>query len=162
MRRSARPAMRSRRRHAHGLAAVELALIAPFFLFLMVGTAELGRALYEYNTLTKAVRTGAQYLARNAVTPAGVVDTGDYEAAAKNLVVYGNPAGSGSAILNGMKVADVTVTELTAAPSGTPNYVQVTATYKFLPAFAVIPSFGTGNDVTPPGTFSASVRMRGL
>lgn len=157
-----RPSLRGPRGRARGFAAVELALIAPFFLFLMFGTAELGRALYEYNTLTKAVRNGAQYLARNAVTPAGVVDTDAYAAAARNLVVYGNPAGSGSELLKGMKVADVTVTEVTVAPSATPNYVKVTATYKFQPLFAMIPSFGTGNDVTPPGTFSASVTMVGL
>jgi Flp pilus assembly protein TadG len=157
-----RPHRLALRRHVRGLAAVELALIAPFFLFLMVGTAELGRALYEYNTLTKAVRNGAQYLARHAVTAAGIVNTAPYETAAKNLVVYGDPTGNSSALLKDMKTDDVTVTALTVAPSATPNYINVTATYKFQPAFAIIPSFGTGNDVTPPGTFSASVTMRGL
>jgi Flp pilus assembly protein TadG len=154
---------------SRGLAAVELALVVPLFMFLMIGTEELARALYQYNTLTKAVRDSAQYLARNAVTPAGVVSITDAdELAAENLVKYGNPTGEGSKLLpnfgEGASGASDTVVAVAVivAPSLTANYVTVTATYAFRPLLGLIPAFGAAGDVAAPGTFSASATMRGL
>jgi len=44
-----------------GSAMVELALLAPVLVFLMTGTFDFGRALYEQYRLTAAANTGAQY-----------------------------------------------------------------------------------------------------
>jgi Flp pilus assembly protein TadG len=46
-----------------GLAAVEFAITLPVLLLLMLGTAELGRMLSQYDTLTKSVRDGCRYVA---------------------------------------------------------------------------------------------------
>ena len=56
-----------RRRHEdnaaqRGVAIVEFALILPFLLLLTFITTEFGRAIYQYNTLTKSVRDAARYL----------------------------------------------------------------------------------------------------
>ena len=41
------------KRAQRGIAAIEMAITLPVLLLLLVGTAELGRAFYQYNELTK-------------------------------------------------------------------------------------------------------------
>jgi hypothetical protein len=47
-----------------GAAMVELALVLPILTLLMFGFIEVGRALYQQNMLTKAISTGARFIAR--------------------------------------------------------------------------------------------------
>src|ERR1044072_320743 len=75
-----------------GVQLVELAIVIPVFLMMFGAVSEFGRYFYEYTTLAKAARSGTRYLTTAPVTSAE-------DAAAKNIVVYGNPAGSGSPIL---------------------------------------------------------------
>ena len=84
-----------------GVALVEFALVLPLLLILTFIVTEYSRALYQYNTLTKSVRNAARYL--SAQTP---YDTTKYSIA-KNLVVYGNPAGSGTPLAFGLTTAQV-------------------------------------------------------
>lgn len=79
--------MRNRQR---GAAIVEFALVLPFLLMLALLVTEFGRAVYRYNGVVKAVRDGVRYL---AVQPPG---DSTAIATARNLVVYGNVAGSGA------------------------------------------------------------------
>jgi Flp pilus assembly protein TadG len=65
----------------HGAALIELALIIPILILLGMIATEFGRALYEYNTVTKSVRDAVRYL--SAQQPS----TGCQQA--QNLVVYG-------------------------------------------------------------------------
>src|SRR2546429_8532771 len=90
-------------RNERGIQLVELAIVLPILVMLFAATAEFGRYFYEYTTLAKASRAGARYLARAAVN-----STEDI--AAKNIVVYGNSAGSGSPILYGRTTANRTIT----------------------------------------------------
>lgn len=84
-----------------GVAIVEFALVLPLLLILTFITTEFGRALYQYNILTKSVRDAARYL---SVQIPG--DTTKYSIA-KNLVVYGNPAGSGAPLAFGLSTEQV-------------------------------------------------------
>lgn len=142
-----------------GSAAVEFALMVPVFLFMMVATAEIGRALYEYNTLTKSVRDAAQYLARECMQPVGHIDLaacGKTEQA-KALVVYGNPAGTGAKLIEGLDVDGVEVAEV-----GTPPlHVHVEAKYRFVAKFP-IQFIDTGKRIDSPGELTAAITMRGL
>ena len=90
--------LRPPHRH-HGVALVEFALILPFLLLLSFATVEFGRALYQFNTVAKSVRDAARYL--SAQTP------GTRLTEARNLVVYGNTAGTGSPLAPGLTVAQV-------------------------------------------------------
>jgi hypothetical protein len=90
------------RRTQKGVAIVEFALILPFLLLLTFITTEFGRAIWEYNTLTKSVRDAARYLSTR--TPSNPADM----AKARNLLVYGNLAGTGSPLLPGLSLAHVT------------------------------------------------------
>lgn len=82
-----------------GAALVEFALVLPLLLLASVTTTELGRAIYQYNTIVKAVRDGARYLSLQS--------PGSHAAEARNLVVYGNIAGTGAALAPGLSLSQV-------------------------------------------------------
>ena len=82
-----------------GVAIVEFALILPFLLLLTFITTEFGRAIWEYNTLAKSVRDGSRYL---STQPPGTKIT-----EARNLMVYGNLAGTGTPLALGLSLTNV-------------------------------------------------------
>ena len=90
-------------RDERGLQLVEAAIVVPIFLILFGATAEFGRYFYEYTTLAKAARAGSRYLTTAPVQ--ALEDT-----AAKNIVVYGNAAGTGTPILPGLTPTHVVIT----------------------------------------------------
>lgn len=90
------------RKDERGVQLVEAAIVVPIFLILFAATAEFGRYFYEYTTLAKAAQAGARFLSSTTVEP--IEDT-----KAKNLVVYGNTAGSGTPILPGLSTTQVTI-----------------------------------------------------
>jgi hypothetical protein len=150
---------RSRRRQ-RGLAAVEMTLVTPLLLLLMFATAELGRVLIQYNTLTKAVRDGVRHAATHALTGStGVVLLeGALVEEIRNLVVYGNPTGAGSPLLEGLATGDVEVSNAFA------DEVTVSASHAYAPLWGgSIPTFGIGSsDLSIDLTLRASATMRGL
>lgn len=92
------------RRNERGVQLVEAAIVVPIFLILFGATAEFGRYFYEYTTLAKASQAGARYLSSNLVDPLE-------DSKAKNLVVYGNTAGTGTPILPGLATSQVVITK---------------------------------------------------
>ena len=84
-----------------GVALVEFALVLPVLLILAVITVDLGRAVFRYNTTVKTVRDAVRYLAVQAPN--------SHQTEARNLIVYGNTAGTGSPLdpmLTSSMVAD--------------------------------------------------------
>ena len=132
----------------------ELAIALPICLVLFGATAEFGRFFYEYSTLAKATRAGSRYLVTAAVNA-------DEDTRAKNIVVYGNPEGTGSPVVKGLTTANVTITRDGGAPA-LPETVKVQITnYKYQPIFDLgamtkTPSLSLNIDVKP------SVTMRYL
>ena len=108
------------RRDEHGISLVETAIVVPILLVLFAGVAEFGRYFYEYTTLAKASRLGARYLASKSV----MSEEEDYEALAKNIVVFGNAGGTGSPILDGLTPENVDVI-YEGGPTGVPDTVTV-------------------------------------
>lgn len=84
-----------------GVAIIEFALILPLLLILTFITTEFGRALYQYNILAKSVRNSARYMSTQSPG-----DTSKF-ATAKNLAVYGNPAGTGTPLAYGLSTSQV-------------------------------------------------------
>lgn len=107
------------RRDDRGLQLVEVALVIPIMLVLFGAVAEFGRYFYEYTTVAKAARVGARYLVSKSVSSGT-----NYEAQAKNLVVFGNIAGTGSPVLDGLSVDNVQV-QYVGGTSGIPELVKV-------------------------------------
>ncbi|HSB29761.1 MAG TPA: TadE family protein [Pyrinomonadaceae bacterium] len=108
-------------RNDAGVQLLELAIVLPIFVILFGATAEFGRYFYEYTTLAKGARAGARYLVTAKVDC-------NQATIAKNLVVYGNTAGTGSPILPGLTVSNVAVSPNDLACSGTPQGVPETIT----------------------------------
>src|SRR5690242_10588599 len=106
------------RRDERGVQLLETAIIIPILLVLFGGVAEFGRYFYEYTTAAKAARVGARYLVSKSVS------TGNYVAQAKNLVVYGNVAGTGTPVLPGMTTANIQV-DYVGGTAGVPDLVKV-------------------------------------
>jgi TadE-like protein len=104
-------------RDERGVQLVEAAIVIPIFLILFAATAEFGRYFYEYTTLAKAAEVGTRYLSQATVEAAE-------DTAAKNLVVYGNPAGSGTPILPGLAIGHVIITRTGPIPV-TPETVSI-------------------------------------
>jgi Flp pilus assembly protein TadG len=132
LRRSRRMQWLIRFRHdERGVQLVELAIVIPIMLLLFAGVAEFGRYFYEYTTAAKGARLGARYLASKC---AGGSST-NWQGNAKNIVVYGNTAGTGSAILTGLEAGNVDV-QYEGGTTGVPDTVKVSIiNYPHQPVF---------------------------
>jgi TadE-like protein len=137
-----------------GIQLVELAIALPVMLLLFGAAAEFGRFFYEYTTLAKASRVGVRYLATATVSAAE-------DAKAKNIVVYGNEAGTGSPIVTGLSTSHVVITRAGGVPV-LPETIKVQIIgFKHQPLFDLgamtkQPSLSLNIDVKP------SVTMRYL
>ncbi|MDQ3060669.1 MAG: pilus assembly protein [Pseudomonadota bacterium] len=138
-----------KKRHG-GTALVEFALILPLLLVLTFITTEFGRAMYQYNTLTKSVRDGVRYL--SVQTP------GTHLSEARNLIVYGNVAGTGTPLalgLTAVQVPDPTWQAVGTNPVINTVTVQISG-YTF---HSLVPSvFGISLDNIPFPSISATMR----
>lgn len=137
-----------------GLAIVEFAITMPLVLLLLAATADLGRALYQYTALNKAVQDGARYLSEKGYLVANsiVVDSTDLTLA-KSVTVFGTPTGSTTPVLPGFAVGNVT----TSIVAGT-QFVRVQAAYQFAPLFTAFAFLGSGDTVT----FTATAIQKSL
>ncbi|AGW89107.1 pilus assembly protein TadG [Ralstonia pickettii DTP0602] len=98
-----------------GVAAVEFGILLAPMVLMACGVAEFGRAIYQYDTLTKATRTATRYLSQ--FSPEDVT----YPAAeAKCLAVYGNSACSGTPLAPGLTTSMVVICDRVDA-SGCPG-----------------------------------------
>lgn len=129
--------MKNRQR---GVAMVELAIVLPLLLAICFGITEFGRAIYTYNTLAKSARDAARYLSTQAAADTAAWTT------AKNLVRYGNPAGTGSLLLPGLQDSMVEVCDASNCAANRNqgsnpaiNTVTVTITgYSFNPVIDIL------------------------
>ena len=119
---------------------MEFALVLPLLLLLTFIVTEYGRAIYQYNTLAKSVRDAARYLS--------IQSPGTKITEAKNLVIYGNPAGTGTPLAIGLTTTHVPdpVWNPPAGASPVINTVTVTITnYTFTPLIASAFGLNFGN-----------------
>lgn len=71
-------------------------MITPLFLVLMFGSFELGKYFLDEHVVAKAVRDGARYAGRQKFTAMPCGGTSSSETQIKNIVRFGNTAGTGS------------------------------------------------------------------
>jgi len=93
--------MRTSLHSQRGAALVELALVLPLLLAVCFAITEFGRAIYTYDTLAKSARDAARYLTTQTSGSSTAWAT------ARNLVAYGNPAGSGPALVTGLDATNM-------------------------------------------------------
>jgi Flp pilus assembly protein TadG len=105
-------------RTIHGAITVEFALLVIPLLLVVFGVAEYSRALYQYNTLVKAVRDSVRYISEH--NPG---DAASYALAlndARCLAVHGNTGCSGPSLAPGLTTDMVGVSSnITTTAAGT-------------------------------------------
>lgn len=128
-----------------GVALIEFALILPFLLLLLCITVEVGRAIWQYDTLTKAVRDSARYLSTKTPNDPVAITK------ARNLIVYGKLEAGGDPLVPGLEEANVPDPKWDPAGSEPViNAVTIRITgYTFVSMFTGLP-FGniTFNDIS--------------
>ena len=147
-----------------GAVLVEMALVTPILLVLLLVTADLTRAFIDHNTVTKAVRNGARYVAAKAIEGStGLVNIdATLRTETQNLVVFGstiNPLPGATPVVPGLTPANITVVQI----AGTDD-IEVSATYALGGLFgAVLPvNMTSGNSISAARTLRATVTMRAL
>jgi Flp pilus assembly protein TadG len=88
------------RENERGSTLVEFSIGVTVFLTAMFAVLEFGRALWVHNALTDAARRGARYATMHSPADVGQV---------KNVVVFGDPNGSGSPMVTNLTTSNVTV-----------------------------------------------------
>ncbi len=83
-----------------GATLVEFSIAAVVFLTAMFAVMEFGRALWTHNALTDAARQGARYAVMHKAIDINNV---------KNVVVFGDPAGGTTPIVENLTTDNVTV-----------------------------------------------------
>ncbi len=133
-----------------GAAIVEFALILPLLLLLTMITTEFGRAIYQYSVIVKSMRGAARYL--SVQTP------NTHIAETKNMVVFGNTAGTGPALVTGITVSNVDApTWTTTGANPLINTVTITVSgYTFRAMFASV--FGITFGDIPFSPIKATMR----
>jgi hypothetical protein len=97
--------MRARR----GNAILEFAVASSILVPLFAGVFQFGYSLYVYNNLDSAVHGGARYASLRAYDSATPTPSAAFSKAVENMVVYGNPDGTGSPVAPGLSIANVEV-----------------------------------------------------
>ncbi len=87
-----------------GSSTVEFAMLLPLLLLLILMVSEFGVMFYRLNAVSKSVQVAARYLSNNNTTPPPDM------AAARNLAVYGNTAGTGTPVVPGFTAANIDIT----------------------------------------------------
>jgi Flp pilus assembly protein TadG len=90
------------RKNEEGRTLVEFAIVGMVFLTVLFGVLEFGRLYWTHNALRDAARRGVRYAAIRRNDSAG-------QQAVKNMVVYGDPAGGTTPLVNGLTTSNVNI-----------------------------------------------------
>lgn len=139
-------------RTQRGTALVEFALMVPFIMTLAFTVIECGRAIQHYNGATKQVRDAARYLSMQR--------QGTHQTEARNLVVYGNTAGTGSPLDPSLTLSQVPApTWATAGADPLINTVTIKVSgYRFTPMTSSV--FGMAMPSITFSDISATMRCQ--
>ncbi|HYN54195.1 MAG TPA: TadE family protein [Methylotenera sp.] len=90
-----------------GVAAVEFTILMAFlYAPLVLGTVEIGRVLFQYNTLVKSVRDSARYISLYSATgPNYAMQV----TIAKCMAAFGNTGCTGNPIVSGLTTGNILI-----------------------------------------------------
>lgn len=103
-----------------GIAVVELALCLTVLFTILLGVSQLGRAMYQYDTLVKSTRAAARYLSQRPPGDAVAISN------AKCLAVYGTPCASSGGMSPLVPSLDTSMVTVCDASVGTCGYAALT------------------------------------
>ena len=90
-----------------GNAILEFALGAGILVAAFTGTFQFGYTFLQYNNLENAVARGARYASLTPYDSATDTASAAFQAAVKNMVVYGSPTAGTSPVLPGLTTSNV-------------------------------------------------------
>jgi Flp pilus assembly protein TadG len=132
-----------------GAVAVEFGIVLIPLVLLVTGVAEVGRAMYQYEALTKATRDAARYLSEFSPS-----DISYPVSQAQCLAVYGTTDCSGSALVAGLTTSMVVICDRVNS-SGCPGM-----------SFNNVPTYDStngSNSGTPAGSINlVAVKITGF
>jgi Flp pilus assembly protein TadG len=102
-----------------GAAGAEMVFVLPILIALMFGCFELGRYFLDEHVVVKAVRDGARFAARQKFTNMPCGGASSVDATIKNVVRFGNTAGSGNPRLSYWTNAATITVSVACDTSGT-------------------------------------------
>jgi hypothetical protein len=117
-------------REESGAALIETIIVLPVMIVFLVGILEFGMLLFAKLQVETGLRDAARYLAR--CQPG----FGCSQATARNIAVFGNIAGTGTARVEGWGIGDVTISA--AAGLGLPVRVSTDFDYPGSPLISFI------------------------
>jgi Flp pilus assembly protein TadG len=137
-------------RRQRGIAAVELGILLTLLTTMVFGITEFGRAMYQYDTLTKSARAASRFLS--------VYDASDavVRTRAACIAVFGTPGCTGAPLIPNLTTANVQALDPTTDATlqgvavfggvGTMDMVQVTISgYQFVSLVPfVVPNMAFG------------------
>lgn len=135
------------RKQARGAAIVEFAIVLIPLIVLVMGVAEFGHAIWQYEALTKGTRDAARYLSTYLPTdPAYPV------ASAQCLVVYGNTScpTNGTPLVSGLTTSMVIVCDAGSSTGCTDSADPA--------SFSNVPTYDANNGASG-GTQSGSINI---
>lgn len=97
------------RRRKNGNALIEFAIAFGFLLTIFAGAFEVGYVYFVYNQLESAVHGAARFASLQTYSSTTANPRPEFSNAVKNMVVYGNPNGSGSPVVPGLTTSHVAV-----------------------------------------------------
>ena len=120
--------MKRRRRHRgeRGQALVEFALVGIVFFLLLYGTIDVGRAVWNYNTLAQATREGTRYAIVHGANSSDPSGPGDGQAVSDTVEQFAS----------GLDISRLTVqAEWPDGSNVAGSAVRVTSQYNYEPMF---------------------------
>lgn len=109
MRSLSRPFGGRLRGNRSGNTLVEFAIGSTILVAAFTGTFQFGYTFYRYNTLVNSVNAGARWASLAPYDSLTGTPSNAYQTKVKNIVVYGNPAGTGDPLLPGLQTSNVNV-----------------------------------------------------
>ena len=129
------------RQRQGGQALVELAFMLPVLTLLLLGILYFGFAFYTYNKLDRNIHEAGRYACSRTLLNS-TDGQNAYRTQVRNIVLYGNPAGSGTAVVPGLAANNIEVAFLydgTPTSTSRPARVLVRVTTYTMPGtFRVI------------------------
>src|SRR5436305_11042628 len=124
--------LRNRLGSRRGNAMLEFGLASLILIPMFLGTFQFGYGFYVYNLMSSQVRAGARYASLRTYRCGNTSSMTAYTSAVKNVVRFGNPAGTGTVIEPGLQDSEVSIgiydmNGVAADATHTPSYVVVNA-----------------------------------
>src|SRR5438128_6332088 len=116
----------NRFRCRRGNAMIEFALATGVLVPAFMGTFQFGYTFHVYNNLNSAVRGGARYASMQSYDSGTSTPSTAFSTAVKNMVVYGNSAGTGDPVAPGLTTGNVQVLAVMKGAIPTSITVQIT------------------------------------